>query len=56
MAGALCGSHTARGSRVNTQKTDIFTKIEWCVFRLTGIALLLLLAYKLLRAEISGLF
>jgi hypothetical protein len=36
------------------QNPDPFTIIEWVIFRLTGIALLLLLAYKLLRAEFFG--
>jgi hypothetical protein len=35
-------------------KRDPFTTVEWWIFRLTGIALLLLLAYKLLRQEFFG--
>jgi hypothetical protein len=30
---------------------DIFTKVEWLIFRLTSVALLALVAYKLLHAE-----
>jgi hypothetical protein len=40
---------------MDIKNRDVFTSIEWLIFRLTGIVLLLLLVYKLLRAEISGL-
>lgn len=41
---------------MNIQKPDPFTIVEWWIFRLTGIALLSLVAYKLIRGEFTGLF
>lgn len=38
------------------KESDFFTKAEWVIFRLMGLLLLLLLAYKILRAEIGALF
>jgi hypothetical protein len=33
----------------------LFTRVEWLIFRLTTIALLAMVAYKLLHAEFMGI-
>ena len=55
-AGGSDGQHPSRDTNMKQSKpTSLFTLVEWWIFRLTGLALLVLLAYKLLRAELSGL-
>lgn len=44
------------GGMMGWKESDFFTKAEWVIFRLMGLLLLLLLAYKILRAEIGALF
>jgi len=41
---------------MNRYTQDLFTRAEWWIFRITGIVMLLVLAFKLLRAEFTGLF
>jgi hypothetical protein len=38
------------------KEMDIFTRAEWWIFRLTGLGLLALLAYKLLHAAFCSVF